>query len=293
MLGVDRFARDARAAEQILTARESDVPLLLANVPIVRLEQGRLDEAREFFSRPQLREIPSWNLFEASVLTSGLVPPDPERMSNLADQLETIDPEEILATLWLPPYEDMTSDLAAFMRDYYRTLLLVHLDRVPEARALLDDMIQRDAFVGMGTVKRDAELVLEAEILIRAGDRPEALERLRSVEYQVPHAVSVTPMPDQARSRVLRSELEREIGSPAAASAFLGGLDESWSPWDGMYRSSVYRLLGRIAEDEGDVEKAILNYTRLLELWEYCDPELVPVRDEIAARRNALARQSG
>jgi len=187
----------------------------------------------------------------------------------------------------------MTPEFASFTRDYYRALLLIQLGRVPEARSLLDEMIRREELVGMGTVKRDAELVLESEILLQAGDRQGALEVLRSVEYQVPHALTVTPMPDQARSRILRSELEQEIGDVTAAKAFLEGLDESWSPWDGMYRSSVYRLMGQIAEDEGRSEDAILNYNRLLDLWQNCDSELVPVRDEIEARRNALVRETG
>jgi hypothetical protein len=55
----------------------------------------------------------------------------------------------------------------------------------------------------------------------------------------------------------------------------------------------VYRLKGAIAEDDGRFEEAILNYTRLLELWRDCDPALVPIRDEIEARRNALVRVSG
>ena len=116
---------------------------------------------------------------------------------------------------------------------------------------------------------------------------------LRSVEYQVPHAITTVPIGDQARSRLMRAELERQQGDTSAAEAFLEGLDESWSPWDGMYRSSVYRLKGMIAEDEGRVEEAILNYTRLLDLWQDCDPELVPIRDEIEGRRNALVRESG
>ncbi len=293
VLGVDRFARNARAAEEILAARESDVPLLVVNVPIVRLEQGRLEDARAFLAKQEFRDIPSWNVFEALVLTSGLVPPDPTRMGVLADRLETIDPEALLSSFWLPPYEDMTPEFSLFVLDYYRALLLVHLDRISEARAILDDMAQREDLVGLGTMQRDAELILESEILLREGDQTEALEVLRSVEYQVPHAITVVPIGDQARSRLVRAELEREHGDTRAAEAILEGLDESWSPWDGMYRSSVYRLKGAIAEDDGRIEEAILNYTRLLNLWQECDPELVPIRDEIEARRNALVRVSG
>ena len=136
-------------------------------------------------------------------------------------------------------------------------------------------------------------MILESEILLKEGDRQEALEVLRSVEFQVPHAISVVPIADQARSRLVRSELEMQIGGAATAKAYLEGLDESWSPWDGMYRSSVYRLMGQIAEDDGRVEDAILNYNRLLDLWQNCDLELLPIRDEIQVRRNALVRVTG
>lgn len=136
-------------------------------------------------------------------------------------------------------------------------------------------------------------MILESEILLKEGDRQEALEVLRSVEFQVPHAITVVPIADQARSRLVRSELEMQIGGAATAKAYLEGLDESWSPWDGVYRSSVYRLMGQIAEDDGRVEDAILNYNRLLDLWQNCDLELLPIRDEIQVRRNALVRVTG
>jgi tetratricopeptide (TPR) repeat protein len=292
-IGVDRFARDARTAERIVAARESDEPLLLAQIPVVLIEQGKLGEALAFFDQPRLRDVPAWNLYEASVLTSGLVSADPDRLARLGARLETMDPNELLASLWLPPYEDITPEFAAYMRDYYRALILVHLGRVPEAQELLDQMIERDDFVGLGTVKPDAERILDSEILLQAGNRRQALEVLRSVEYQVPHAITVVPMPDQPRSRMLRSELEEEYGDLATAEGYLVGLDESWSPWDGMYRSSVYRMLGAIAEADGRPRDAILNYNRLLELWRDADEELIPLRNEIEARRNELVRITG
>lgn len=292
-LGVDRFARDASAAEAIIAARESDEHFLLGLIPVVLIEQGRREEVREFFDQPRLRDVPSWQIYEVSVLTSGLVPVDRERLAMLADRLETMNPADLLTSLWLPPYEDLTLEFIAYMRDYYRALALVQLGRVPEARGLLEDLVARDGFSGLGTIKRDAERILESEILLQSGERREALEVLRSVEYQVPHAATVLPMPDQPRSRLIRSELEREFGDVEIAEAFLVGLDESWSPWDGMYRSSVYRMLGEIAEAEERPRDAIRHYTRLLDLWRDVDPDLAPLRDEIEARRNALVRATG
>lgn len=118
---------------------------------------------------------------------------------------------------------------------------------------------------------------------------PEAVPRA-SVPRPDP---ALVPMPDQPRSRLLRSELEREFGGLTSAERFLVGLDESWSPWDGMYRSSVYRMLGEIAEADERPGDAIRNYTRLLQLWRDADPDLIPLREEIEARRNALVRATG
>ena len=293
VIGVERHARNAAAAEASLRNRESDEPLLTLLTPILMLEQGRVREALEFVGQQKLQDIPAWNLFEASVLSSGLVPDDEARMESLERRLTTLDPEGILASSWLPPYEDMTLEFAAFQREFFRGLLLVNLGRISEARAIIEDMASHDEFVGLGSIKADAQTILEAEILLRDGDRRGALDALRSVEYQAPHSVTVLPLADQPRTRLVRAELERELGDPDVAMGFLDGLDQSWSPWDAMYRGQVYRLMGLLAEDAGRTEEAIRHYTRLLDLWRDCDPELVPIRDEIEARRNSLVRATG
>jgi hypothetical protein len=46
---------------------------------------------------------------------------------------------------------------------------------------------------------------------------------------------------------------------------------------------------GRVST-RGPTEEAIALHTRLIELWAECDPDLVPVREEVGSRRNALAR---
>jgi len=290
---VDRFVRDPRSAEAILEKRESEHPLLLLLVPVMLVEQGRYEEARAFLAQRSLQGTPSWNLYEAFVLTSGLIPLDEERMTELAAKLETLDENEILQSFWLQPYEDMTPRYAAFERDYFRALILIQLGRVPEARDILDRMSHEEDFVGLNSVRRDAISALEAEILLRAGDRSGALEVLRTMEYEIAHAISVSMMPEQSRSRYLRGELEMELGDVEAAKAFFVGLDEPWGIWDSYQRPLVYQQMGRIAENEARLDDAIGYYNRLLDLWQDCDPELVPVRDEIEARRNALVRQVG
>jgi tetratricopeptide (TPR) repeat protein len=159
---------------------------------------------------------------------------------------------------------------------------------VDEARALLADMRARADFPGLGSIKADAERSLEAELLVAAGDSAGALAALRTMEYEVPHAATVWPLADLGRSRFMRAELERALGDAATAKRFYVGLDEPWSPWDSYWRPLLYERMGRIAEEEGRADEAILYYSRLVELWRDCDPELVDTRDEVATRLAAL-----
>jgi tetratricopeptide (TPR) repeat protein len=291
--GVGNYDRDAAGAREILTDREPGEPLLEMLALNGDVVEGRHAAVREYFRRPGIAADPNWNFFEAFLWTSGTLIPDERRMGELADRLAESDGEAIIRSAWLPPYEDQTPRLMEFERDYFRALLLAQLGRSNEARGLLARMREQEDFTGLGTVKADAERSIEAELRLRAGDRAGALEVLREMKSEVPHAATVRPLPDQVRARLLRGQLEMELGDPSTAEAFLLGLDESWSPWDAYPRPEIYVLLGRIAEDAGRTDRAISYYTRFIDLWADCDPELVPRREDIVARRNALVRSTG
>jgi len=291
--GVSNYGRNAAAGRELLVGREAGEPLLESLAILLDVEQGRQESVRAAFARPALADDPTWNLYEAFLLTSGTVSPDTARMTALAAGLAGLDGEEILRTAWLPPYEDRTVRFAEFERDYFRARLLAQLGRTDEAGEVLGRMRTEEEFTGLGTVKADAERSIEVELRLGAGDRTGALEVLRSMENQVPHALTVRPLPDESRARLLRGELEMELGDPEIAQGFLRGLDESWSPWDAYHRPQVYVLMGRMAEDAGRADEAIQWYTRFIDLWADCDPGLLDRRAEIEARRNALVRAVG
>lgn len=286
--GVGRFARSPFGAADLLESRPSDDPLLLSLVPNHLIVRGKYAEANAFLDRRRLERNATWDIFQAFLLTSGAVPADSTRLASLLGTLATISPSDLRQTAWVQPYEDITDRFLSFQRDYYRALILIQLGRIEEATPLVAALENQPDFEAMGSVKSDALLGLRADVLLQKGDREGALETLRSMEFEIPHAVSYQPMPDQSRARFLRGELELELGDSTSGEAFLVGLDEPWSMWDTYHRPLLYERLGRLAEEQGRTADAIEYYSRLMQLWSDCDPELVPVRDDIAVRLRAL-----
>jgi tetratricopeptide (TPR) repeat protein len=62
---------------------------------------------------------------------------------------------------------------------------------------------------------------------------------------------------------------------------------------DIYHRPIAYQRLGEIAEAEGRVADAIEYYSRLVDLWRDCDPDLVARRNEIQRRRDSLLASRG
>jgi len=291
--GAARFARDPFGAETLLDTSAPGDAYLEALEPGLYATRGELGKARATLEQLSQSDDPSWLLIEAFALTSGALPPDPERLATLNDLLAAVDPQTLYDSSWLPPYEDLSVAFFGYQRDYFRALVLLQLDRFSEAVGLLDDMAARPDFPHLRSLKADAESSLRAEVALRGGDRRAALTQLRDMEYQIPHASTVQPLPDLVRSRVLRAELERELGDRALARRIYVGLDESWSPWDSYVRPLAYQALAEMAEEDGDVEQARKYYRLLLRHWRNPDPELRDARDEARARLEALGSGVG
>ena len=290
---VNRFARDPWLAARFLAGHRDDDPLLGVLGTTVDVALGRTSAVRALFFRPSIRDDGRWNLLEAYLFAAGALPVDSARMSALAARLATVSGEELLRQTWVPAYEDMNPRFMEYERDYHRAVLLVRLGRSAEARQILDALAAQEPFMGLGSVKRDAERSLVAQLLVARGDSAAALDTLRAMELAIAHAITVQPLADQAPARFLRAELELALGDAATAKAYFTGLDELWSPWEAYFRPRIYERLGRLAERDGDTDEAILQYSRFVEFWADCDPDLVPLREEVRARRDALARSRG
>jgi tetratricopeptide (TPR) repeat protein len=248
-----------------------------------RLFGGEFDE---FLAGIPENDSACWQLYRAFVLTSGIVPRDESKMAALIGKIRSLRPEEIIKTSWLPAYEDITLQFATFERDYHVAMLAIHMGREDEAREVMADMERGGPLPGLGALQVEALAGLEAEILLAHGDQSGALQALRTIQYEIPHAISVRSLADGSRTRFLRAELERAAGEDDVARAFYNGLDQSWSWWDTGYRPQAYWGLAKIAERQGHPEEARRSYGRLLDLWQDSDPIL---NERLAEARETLA----
>ena len=287
--GVSRFARDPAGALDIVRWGETTHLFLQWTEASLLQVLGR--QAEYFRLTDTLRRAgsPQWDLEQAFVLTSGVVPADERRMEAVLESLRSARPGQMRRGSWVPAYEDLTEDFHRFERDWTVALLLIHLGRIPEARRVMVGLGTVPAMEGLGNLQPDALRMLEAEILYREGDRAGALRVLRSITYQVPHGATYHAMADGTRSRYLRAELELELGDRGVAERLFQGFDESWSPWDGYHRVLAHQRLGEIAEAEGRVGDALRYYGLLIDFWRDCDEQLVPLREVIRERRDRLA----
>jgi tetratricopeptide (TPR) repeat protein len=285
---VARWVRDIDGAATILAARTSDEPLLYSLVPNHLVVRGRHTEFRQFMNGLDDQRNASWDLYEAFVLTSGAYDASEDELTAVLGRLKTATAGALLSSSWLPPYEDLTGRALEFERDYFVALLLLRLDRQTEVEAQMASMSAADSFPGIGSFKHDALHVLQAELAYRNDEPRRALELLRELRFEVPHAATVRAMVEGARGLFLRAELERQVGDRDVARVYYRGLDESWSPWDTYYRPVVYERLGRMAEEEGRTEEALRYYSRLIDIWRDADPEIVVMRREIEERVEGL-----
>ncbi len=287
--GVSRFARDPAGALDIVLRAETAPPFLEWIQASLYPVLGRREEYLRFTDARRQAGSPLWDMEQAFVLTSGVLPPDEARMEAVRASLRDADPAELLRESWVPAYEDLTEEFHRFERDWHVAMLSIHLGRIPEARRMMEELEAVPPMAGMGNLQSDALRALEAEIRYRQGDRTGALEILRTITYEAPHGATYHAIADGTRSRYLRAELEFEIGDRGVAERLFRGFDESWSPWDGYHRTLAHQRLGEIAEADGRTDDALRYYGLLVDLWSDCDADLVPLRDEIQARRDRLA----
>ena len=150
---------------------------------------------------------------------------------------------------------------------------LERLPGSPEARGLARDWVQS----------------LRAQVSWHKGSPEEALKLLEQAPMEMWRGFS-SGFLFRVHERYLRAELLRAVGRDDEALGWYAGLGEI-STVELPYLAPSYFRRAEIYESMGEREKAIHHYSRFIELWEDCDPELRPMVEDAQRRIEALLQE--
>jgi tetratricopeptide (TPR) repeat protein len=302
-----RFSDDPRDADRLLARRrgrpanatglpedvviDEDLPLVLE--VFSRLFRGRHDEVRAFLADPARRRTPTWDVWDAELVATGLVPVDSALLAQVLSRVEAVDPVERLRTKFEPLHDIFTPAVAALERDVAVARLLAMQGRFDEAWAIQRRLAALPQFTAWESLRDDAAGGLAAELHYLAGDRRRALDVLRGLRFQVPTTASALAITTGAHARFRRAELELELGDPEVARQLYEGIVLPFEPTTKLFLVDAYERLGRIHEAAGRVREAMDYYDRFVRCWADADAALVPRRRAAEDRLDALRARVG
>jgi tetratricopeptide (TPR) repeat protein/tRNA A-37 threonylcarbamoyl transferase component Bud32 len=298
-----RFSDDPRDVERLLArerggavntatglpagvAVDSDLSLVIE--ALYWIATGRYDRVRAFLADSTRSRTATWNVWDAELVASDVVPVDSALLAQVLGRVEADDPHERLRTLFEPLHDIFTPAVMTLERDVSVARLLARQGRFDEAWEIQRRISQMPKFTAFESLREDAAGGLAADIYYHQGDHQKALEVLRTVAYQVPPTATALSITQGSHARFLRAELELERGDPEVARAFYEGLVNDFAPPDKLFLTASYERLGRIHEAAGRTGEAIYYYDRFVKEWVDADSALVPGREAVQRRLEAL-----
>lgn len=175
-------------------------------------------------------------------------------------------------------------------RLYALGLLAVRLgesDAATRAAAQLEALSGSDEVTGPA---RSLAAAVRADLALTARRPEDALTALAGVRGAVPLSLSNDSPFSEDYARYLRGEALLALGKDAEARRWLengfGGTPDVMT-----LRVPVLFRLGEIYERQGERQKAIDAYTRVVRLWAACDPPLRPALEDARARLARLTAE--
>ncbi len=249
---------------------------------------GRYDRVRAFLADDSRPRTPTWNVWDAELVASEVVPVDSALLAQVLARVKTVDPQERLRTLFEPLHDIFTPAVMTLERDVSVARLLALQGRFDEAWEIQQGISEMPDFTAFESLREDAAGGLAADLYYHQGDHEKALELLRTLAYQVPPTANDLSITHGSHARFLRAELELERGDPEVARYFYEGIVNDFAPPDKLFLVSSYERLGRIHEAAGRTLQAIYYYDRFVKDRVDADSALIPQREDVQRRLDAL-----
>ncbi len=176
------------------------------------------------------------------------------------------------------------------------TALLAAAGETDRARALLEEH-EREPWRPSPTApttpdaERDPHHLERGEIAFAQGDYEEAISQFRLADVEWLQSCRICALPGLARSYDRTGQADSAIVTYEryVATPYEDRLRRS----DQYYLAPAHERLGQLYDERGDVENALRNYAKFVELWEDADPELQPRVQAAQARLEEILARRG
>ena len=247
------------------------------------LTRGRWNDAREYLLRAEERDYPSAIFTRLLLYLHPDLEISPQDLTRVLDGLDRLGAESI-------------------KRFYGKGLLLARLEEFSEAREQekrleairIDLEEQGDGASIFALYTRDLAHGIRTEIALVQGNPAEALTE---IEKTRPEDFSITDQHidlflGHAHLRYLRAALLEETGQYEEALGWYESLGQI-AYGETIYLAPKHLRMAQILERLGKTDEAIEHYTRFVELWKDCDPELRHLVEDAKLRLQGLMGESG
>ncbi len=272
------FAQAALASPRPAAVRDS-VHQLLA---LLALAEGRWNAAKLEFAQAA-RGISSARRLRALAATWRFLAVPRADLAALRGELSQWDPSADAPE----PNPGLASTLRPHLRLYLLGLLSSRLGDDTDALRYASALERMDRPVEAAKLVRDLAQTVRAEVALRLGRAADALEMLEPIRGEVPPELLAHPFYSEEGSRYLRAELLYQLGRDEEALRWLSnGFQET--PEELVLLAPTHLLQAELYERLGDRKQAADHYSRFIQLWRSCDPELRPSVEKAKARLASL-----
>jgi tetratricopeptide (TPR) repeat protein len=283
------LGRIASAAGDYETAEEHFVALRerLPNNPTWRLRatdgltavlalRGRLDDARELTDATlaafEERGLSAWYVSRA-ILRAGL------SLDVRADTVGAL--ANVEAAFARFPWDE----LPIADRPYHTLAdFLARAGETPRARALLEEL-ERDL-----ESEPHPHAKIRGEIALAEGDYEDAAEQFRQADADLSQFCLICALPGLARADDRAGQADSAIATYEryVTTPFISRVYQ-----DQYFLAPTHERLGQLYDERGDVENALRNYAKFVELWQDADPNLQPRVQAAQARLEEILAERG
>jgi tetratricopeptide (TPR) repeat protein len=249
---------------------------------LLALAQGRWSAAGPEFAQAE-SNIPSVKRLHAlSATWPFLAVPEPE-LASLRTELEQWDPSADPPE----PNEGLAATLRPELRLYLLGLLSSRLGQHERALEYAAELEGMKPTPEAAELVRDLSRTIRADVALKRGNAADALKLLEPVKGEVPPELITTPFFSQEGSRYLRAEALYQLGRDQDALRWFTHAFEG-TPNELVYLAPSHLRQAELYERLGDRKQAVEHYSRFIQLWNSCDPELRPRVTEARARLASL-----